>query len=717
MVKFICPMCPDVLSEKPADCPHCGMALEKDYTSSSLFTCPMHPQIQQNQPGICPICGMALEPLDTFQEGDDHEYRDMQRRFWFATLFTVPLVLVAMAPMLFNFKIPSAHWIELILCTPIVLWAGWPFFVRGWHSIINRSLNMFTLIALGIGTAYIYSVIATLFPDLFPQGFKSHGEVSVYFEAAAAITTLVLLGQVLELKARSRTSEAIKKLLERAPKEAHLIKDGTEKTIPIADVHVNDILRIRPGEKIPVDGVVVEGGSSVDEAMITGEPIPTEKKEGDQVIGGTINQTGSFLIRAEKVGSDTLLSRIIEMVAQAQRSRAPIQKLVDQVSGYFVPIVILIALLTFIGWALWGPEPRLAYALVNAVAVLIIACPCALGLATPMSIMVGVGRGAEMGILIKNAEALETLEKVNAVVVDKTGTLTEGKPKLTEISVSNGWNEESLLQYAASVEQVSEHPLAKAIVDAANERRIQLDQVSQFNSITGEGVQGIVNGRSVFVGKDVSDTSLKWRQEAKTTLSVTLDGQQAGLIAVSDPIKKTSKKAIEQLHQLGLRIIMLTGDNVHTAEAVANELGLDEVRAGIDPENKQRFVSALKQKGLVIAMAGDGINDSPALAAADVGIAMGTGTDVAIESAGVTLLKGDLQGIERAIALSRATMRNIKQNLFFAFFYNALSIPIAAGLLFPWTGWLLNPMIAALAMSLSSVSVITNALRLRGFKS
>lgn len=693
----------------------------------------MHPEIQQDHPGDCPICGMSLEPNVAAEEIDDFEYRDMLRRFWIGAVLTIPVLILATARMLFFLspveRILSnqlSHWLQFVISTPIILWAGWPFFEKAWHSLINRSLNMFTLIALGIGAAYFYSAVATLLPNVFPDSFKDNGELFVYFEAASVITVLVLLGQVLELKAKSRTSQAIKALLGHAAKSAHQIVDEEEQEVPIDQVKVQDILRVKPGEKIPVDGEVVKGSSYVDESMITGEPIAVEKRVNDSVTAGTINQTGSFLMQAKRVGSETVLAKIIQMVSEAQRSKAPIQKLADVISGIFVPVVILIALLTFIMWATFGPEPRYIFALVNAVAVLIIACPCALGLATPMSIMVGIGRGAEMGVLIKNAKALETLEKVTVVVIDKTGTLTEGKPRIAQIHTYGGLSENELLRLAASIEKNSEHPLAATIVQEAQERRIKIPEVQEFQSITGKGVMGVVEGKKVLVGKqnllemnDIKEISSllslanEVQKQALSTIFVSVDGKAAGIIIVADPIKASTPKAIEDLHRLGIKIIMITGDNEHAARTVAAKLHIDQYYADVNPKDKRVFVKQMKDQKQIVAMAGDGINDSPALAEADVGIAMGTGTDVAIESAGVTLLKGDLNGIVRAITLSRAVMRNIRQNLFFAFIYNAAGIPIAAGILFPFTGLLLNPMIASAAMSLSSVSVILNALRLK----
>lgn len=695
--------------------------------ASGLYTCPMHPEIQQDHPGLCPICGMALEPMDASVE-DDSEYRDMLRRFWIGVALTLPVLVLAMGGMIPQLhsliSAQTSHWIQFLLTTPVVLWAGWPFFERAWYSLVNRSPNMFTLIALGIGAAYFYSAVALLFPDLFPDSFKEHGQLFVYFEAAAVITTLVLLGQVLELKAKSNTSQAIKSLLNKAATTAHRIVNGKEEDISIDQVHVGDTLRVKPGEKIPVDGEVIEGSSYVDESMVTGEPMPLEKKAHDKVTGGTINQTGSFLMIAKRVGADTLLARIIQMVSDAQRSRAPIQRLADVVSGYFVPIVILVAIITFIVWAFFGPEPRYVYALVNAVAVLIIACPCALGLATPMSIMVGIGRGAQEGVLIKDADALERLEKVNVVVVDKTGTLTEGKPRVTQIVPTASWKSDEILLLAAAVERNSEHPLGQSIVKGAEEKGLTIPKVDQFQSITGGGVKGIVNGKSILIGNaellkkqgiivSLEEKAKEAQAQGQTAVFVSVDNQVTGYIVVSDPIKSTTPQAINELHRLGIKVIMLTGDNTITAQAVAKRLRIDEVHAGVNPEDKNRVIQKLKNTKQVVAMAGDGINDSPALAAADVGIAMGTGSDAAIESAGVTLVKGDLKGIVNAIQLSRATMRNIRQNLFFAFIYNMLGVPIAAGLLYPFVGVLLNPMIASAAMSLSSVSVIANALRLR----
>jgi Cu+-exporting ATPase len=700
-----------------------------------IYTCPMHPQIERDHPGNCPICGMTLEPKNVVAGGEEEnaELHDMTRRFWIGLALAVPVFLLAMAHLL-----PHApewvasdplRWLQFALSTPVVLWAGAPFFERGWQSIVNRSLNMFTLIAMGVGVAYIYSAVVMLAPGVFPPSFQEHGKIGVYFEAAAIITVLVLLGQMLELRARSRTGSAIRALLDLAPKTARVVRDDEEQDVPLEQVLKGEHLRVRPGEKVPVDGRVVEGRTSIDESMISGEPMPVEKTAGDRVTGGTVNQTGSILIEAERIGGETMLSQIVEMVAEAQRSRAPIQGLADRVAAWFVPTVIAISVITFIIWALVGPEPRLAYAIVNAVAVLIIACPCALGLATPMSVMVGVGRGAQAGVLIRKAEAMELMEKVRTLVVDKTGTLTEGRPRLTTLIPVGSITEQELLAAAAAVEQNSEHPLAAAIVHGAKERNVKVPLVTNFESATGGGVIGNVNGRRVLVGKpdflrsqsisDLKDLETKaalLQQEGQGAIFVAIDGHAAGVLAVSDPIKESTPAAIEQLHKLGLKVMMLTGDNERTARAVAGKLGIDEIEAGVEPQHKNERVRKLREQGQVVAMAGDGINDAPALAAADVGIAMGTGTDVAMESAGITLLKGDLRGIEKAIRLSRAMMSNIRQNLFFAFIYNALGIPIAAGVLFPFVGLLLNPMIAGAAMSLSSVSVIANALRLRAIK-
>ena len=700
------------------------------------YTCPMHPEVLQIGPGSCPSCGMDLEPKEvSLEEGDNLELRNMTRRFWISLALTVPVFIVAMGEMVPGLSAWIAglaaprtlNIVELILATPVVLWCGWPFLVRYWQSLVNRALNMFTLVGLGVGVAYGYSLVATLCPEFFPDSFRGEGgEVAVYFEAAAVITTLVLLGQVLEGRARSRTGQAIRALLGLAAKTARRIAaDGSEGDVPLEDVLVGDRLRVRPGEKVPVDGIVLEGSSSIDESMISGEPLPVVKQAGDPVTGATVNQTGSLIMQAERVGSDTLLSQIVQMVAEAQRSRAPIQKLADQVAGWFVPAVVFAALITFVIWVFFGPEPRMAHALINAVAVLIIACPCALGLATPMSVMVATGRGATMGVLFKNAEAVELLRQVDTLVVDKTGTLTEGKPKLVAVEAQQGWGEEQLLRLAASLERGSEHPLAAAIVQGAETQGIELVPVENFESLTGKGVTGRVESVDLVLGTQRLLSELKidpaglvdraevLRSQGQTTMFIAVNGQLAGLLGVADPIKATTPEAIRQLHQRGIHIVMLTGDNLTTAQAVAGKLNIDEVRAEVLPQDKAAKVRELQEQGRFVAMAGDGINDAPALAQAQVGIAMGTGTDVAMESAGVTLVKGDLRGIVRARSLSQATMRNIRQNLFFAFCYNALGVPIAAGALYPFFGLLLSPMLAAAAMSFSSVSVISNALRLR----
>jgi Cu+-exporting ATPase len=693
--------------------PHPSVPLPADI--SAWYTCPMHPEIRQPGPGACPKCGMALEPeVASGAEVENPELGQMTRRFWVSLGLSVPTLVIAML------GLKGLAWLQLALATPVVLWGGWPFFQRGWASIVHRSLNMFTLIALGTGVAYVYSVVATLAPRMFPESFRGHnGGVSVYFEAAAVITTLVLLGQVLELRARSKTSSAIKALLGLAPKTARVIHDdATEADVPLEQVKPDDRLRVRPGERVPVDGVVLEGASAVDESMITGEPIPVEKKTGDRVTGGTVNATGGFVMRAERVGSDTLLAQIVRMVSEAQRSRAPIQRLADVVASWFVPVVIAAAVITFVVWAWLGPEPKFAYAIVNAVAVLIIACPCALGLATPMSIMVGTGRGARAGVLIKNAEALEVLEKVDTLLVDKTGTLTEGKPKLVTVV---GEDESEMLRLAASLERASEHPLAAAINAGAEQRGLKLSSVSDFHSLTGKGVAGTIDGHKIMIGNQqlgidsgkFDQRAESLRQDGQTVVFVAVDGQVAGLLGVADPIKASTSEAIRLLQEDGIKIVMVTGDSRTTAAAVARKLGIDEVEAEVLPDRKREVVQRLQQQGRIVAMAGDGVNDAPALAQAQVGIAMGSGTDVAMESAGITLVKGDLRGIVKARRLSRATMRNIRQNLFFAFVYNVLGVPLAAGALFPVFGLLLNPMIASAAMSLSSVSVISNALRLR----
>ena len=735
---YTCPMHPEVRQQGPGACPKCGMALELLEPAAPIrkteWVCPMHPEIVRDAPGSCPICGMALEPRTaTLEETKNPELADMTRRFWVGVALTAPLLVVAMGDMLPGRPVERSlgptlvGWLQLALASPVVLWAGWPFFVRGWQSIPRRSPNMFTLIALGVSMAYVESVLATVAPQVFPSAFRQHGgRVVAYFEAAAVIVTLVLLGQVLELRARSRTNSAIRALLGLSPKTARRLRsDGKEEDVPLDQVVVGDRLRIRPGEKVPVDGLVLEGSSAVDEAMVTGEPIPSEKIPGARVIGATINGTGSLVMQAERVGAETLLARIVQMVAQAQRSRAPIQKLADRVSGFFVPAVVVVAVLTFVIWAVVGPEPRMAYAVLNAIAVLIIACPCALGLATPMSIMVATGRGATMGVLFKNAEAIEVLRSVDTLVIDKTGTLTEGKPKLVRVVTEKPWSEEEILRLAASLERGSEHPLAAAIVAGAEERRIGLSTATEFSSQTGKGVSGRVDGRLVRLGNaallaegKIETGALGARAEemrlaGQTVMFAIVEGALAGLVAVADPIKATTPDAIRQLHEEGLRLVMMTGDSRTTAEAVAEQLGIDEVIADVLPDQKAAKVKQLQVAGRVVAMAGDGINDAPALSQAQVGIAMGTGTDIAMESAGVTLVKGDLRGIVRARRLSRATMRNIRQNLFFAFIYNALGVPIAAGVLYPAFGWLLSPIIAAAAMSFSSVSVIGNALRLR----
>ncbi|MCH2395814.1 MAG: heavy metal translocating P-type ATPase [Oceanibaculum sp.] len=714
------------LGDKPA---------EKETDAGAIYTCPMHPEIRQVGPGSCPICGMALEPAEaSLDDGPNPELADMSRRFWIGLVLTVPVFLLEMGGHLIGLShlisAQTSNWIQLVLATPVVLWAGWPFFVRGCQSVANRSLNMFTLIAMGTGVAWLYSIVATLVPQIFPAAFRNaDGAVAVYFEAAAVITVLVLLGQVLELRARETTSGAIKALLGMSPTTGRrLSEDGTEEEVELDRVQAGDRLRVRPGDRVPVDGMVLEGGSSVDESMVTGESMPVRKQSDDKVIGGTINGQGSFVMRAEKVGRDTMLAQIVRMVSEAQRSRAPIQRLADVVSSWFVPAVILIALLAFAAWSLWGPAPAMGYALIAAVSVLIIACPCALGLATPMSIMVGVGRGAQEGVLIKNAEALERMEKVDTVIVDKTGTLTEGRPKVIAIRAQDGFGEDDLLRLLASLEQGSEHPLAAAIVAAARERSLDLLQASDFDSPTGKGVLGTVDGRKLVVGNarflgehDIETGALEeiadaLRQDGATAILAAVDGKPAGVVAIADPVKDTTPAAIKALHADGISVVMLTGDNRTTAQAVARKLGIDRVEAEVLPDQKAAVVKKLREEGRVVAMAGDGVNDAPALAAADVGIAMGTGTDVAIESAGVTLLSGDLMGIVRARRLSEATMRNIRQNLFFAFIYNAAGVPVAAGILYPFLGILLSPIFAAAAMALSSVSVIGNALRLRAVR-
>lgn len=701
--------------------------------SSKQYTCPMHPEVISDKPGACPKCGMDLEPvLPSGDEEPSHELGDMTRRLWVSAILSLPVFFIAMSEMIPGQPLQHAIagqvliWFQFVLATPIVIWGGWPFFARGWASIIHRSLNMFTLIAMGTGVAYIYSVVAAFAPDIFPDSFRTHGGgVGVYFEAAAVIITLVLLGQVLELRARSKTSGAIKALLSLAPKTARLIHDGKEYDVPSSEVKKGDRLRVRPGEKVPVDGIILEGNGSVDESLLTGESIPVEKGSGDQVTGGSINGAAGFIMRAERVGSDSMLAQIVKMVSDAQRSRAPIQKLVDVVAGWFVPVVIAVSVITFIIWVFWGPEPRMVFALVNAIAVLIIACPCALGLATPMSVMVSTGRGASAGVLIKNAEALEILEKVDTLIVDKTGTLTEGKPHLTQIITSSGKDESELLRMAAGIERSSEHPLADAIVAGALKRGIKPADIKDFKSLTGRGVSGTVDGHVVALGnakmleemkvdaKELVEQADQLRASGQTIMFVVVDMKVAGLLCVADPIKASTSEALSMLKDEGIQIIMVTGDNHVTARAVAGKLGIDRVEADVLPEHKSDVVARLRAEGKMVAMAGDGVNDAPALAKAHVGIAMGTGTDVAMESAGVTLVKGDLRGIVKALRLSRATIRNIRQNLFFAFIYNVLGVPVAAGILYPFTGLLLSPMIAAAAMSLSSVSVIANALRLR----
>lgn len=739
---YYCPMCPGVESDKPGDCPKCGMALEKSATAQAsdtktLYTCPMHPEVEQDHPGDCPKCGMPLEPKVVTLEAEDDsaELRDLSRRFWIALALSLPVLFLAMVHVIPRFHLEQVlstkanQWVQFVLSTPVVLWAGWPFLVRGWRSVKTWNLNMFTLISLGVGTAYLFSVAAFLFPEMLPLSYRQHGEAPIYFEAAAVIISLVMLGQLLEGKARSRTSSAIKTLLNRSAKTAHLIHGAAEQDVPVASVVRGDLLRVRPGEKIPVDGVIIEGLSNIDESMITGESMPVEKGVEAKVIGSTINQTGSFVMRAEMVGSETMLAQIITLVSEAQRSRAPIQRLADKMSKIFVPAVVAVSIITFLVWWQLGPEPRLAHAIINAVAVLIIACPCALGLATPMSIMVGIGRGAEMGVLVKDAAALETLEKVNTLLVDKTGTLTEGKPAVTNLYCVGPESQEAFLGTIASIESSSEHPLARAIVEAAKSKKLPLDTVTGFNSITGGGVRAEIRGHSFLVGKlsllresevqgldPLTASAATFQEKGDTVIYAARDKQAWGLIAISDPIKTGTHQALTTLRTLGIDLIMLTGDHETTARSVAGKLGIANFRAGVAPHDKYDEVQKLRAAGKIVAMAGDGINDAPALAAANVGIAMGTGTDVAIESAGVTLLKGDLNGIVKAIALSRATMRNIRQNLFFAFFYNALGVPLAAGILYPFFGLLLSPMIAGAAMSFSSISVVANALRLRQAK-
>lgn len=771
---FTCPMHPEVQQNGPGQCPKCGMHLvpegeanahhahhhhesghnhaashdqatgtgQYDHVpagwTGAVYTCPMHAEVRQTEPGSCPICGMGLEleSAAMTEDGPNPELLDFTRRFWVGAVLSLPLLVLTMGPFVGFpgvrefFGERATLWIELVLGTPVVLWCGWPFLVRGWNSFRTMNLNMFSLISMGVAAAWIFSVVAVLAPGIFPDGFRTEeGHVGVYFEAAAVIVTLVLLGQVMELRAREGTGKAIRALLDLAAKTARVIRpDGSEEEIPLEDVAVGDRLRVRPGEKVPVDGVVVEGRSSIDESMISGEPVPVEKVKGNSVTGATINGTGSLIIEARRVGDDTMLSQIVEMVANAQRSRAPIQKYADKVSGYFVPAVIAVAALAFIAWAIWGPAPALSYALISAVAVLIIACPCALGLATPMSIMTATGRGAQAGVLIKNAEALELLEKVDTLILDKTGTLTEGKPRLVLVHAEPGHDETEVLRLAASLERGSEHPLAEAIVRGAEERSVAMAHAEEFEAITGKGVKGVVDGRPVALGnlKLVTEMGLApgalvdkadaRRDEGKTVMFVVVDGDIAGLVSVADPVKESTPAALKALHALGLRIIMATGDNERTAQAIGARLGIDEIRADVLPEDKANIISDLQKDGAKVAMAGDGVNDAPALAQADVGIAMGTGADVAIESAGVTLVQGNLDGIVRARRLARVTMRNIRQNLFFALIYNASGVPIAAGLLFPFFGILISPMFAAFAMSASSISVVLNSLRLRGAK-
>ncbi len=736
--EYACPMHPEIRQQGPGSCPKCGMALEPVLVSSPVrteYTCPMHPEIVQSEPGACPKCGMALEPRTITAEERNPEYDDMRRRFWISVALTIPLLGMMIANWMPGHALrhvpgSALQWIEFALATPVVLWTGLPLFQRAWASVLHRSPNMFTLIGIGAGTAYLYSVVAILAPGLFPAPFRdANGQLAVYFEPAAFIVTLVLLGQVLELRARSQTSGAIRALLGLAPRTARLIRaDGSEEDVALERVIVGDRLRVRPGEKLPVDGVVIEGQSVVDESMITGEPLPVEKTTESKVTAGTINGTGALIMRAERVGSDTLLSHIVQMVSEAQRTRVPIQRLTDVVSAWFVPAVLIVSVLTFIVWSLYGPNPRMAHALVNAIAVLIIACPCALGLATPMSIMVGTGRGAAAGILIRDAEALEVLEHIDTLVVDKTGTLTEGKPRLAGVSALPGFQQREVLALAASLEQASEHPLASAITAGAQDQGIPIDHADTFESLTGTGIRGSAAGHAVAVGSMrlqpeiwISDPNLldranHLRSEGQTVIFVSVDGRPAGMLGVSDPIKASSIEAVRQLHKKGIRVVMLTGDNRTTAEAVARKLGIDEVEAEVLPTQKGEVVRRLQEKGRIVAMAGDGINDAPALAAANVGIAMGTGTDIAIQSASITLVKGDLRGIARAMELSHKTMRNIRQNLFFAFAYNTLGVPIAAGILYPFFGLLLSPVIASAAMTFSSVSVISNALRLRNIR-
>ncbi len=737
--KYFCPMCPGVESDKPGDCPKCGMALDRNpawkAAAVTVYTCPMHPEIEQDHPGDCPKCGMALEPK-TVQPADDadenHELVSLTRKLWISSALALPVFMLAMGEMIPALRVRDwmpekiFGWVQMILATVAVFGPGGFIFVRAWRSLLHGSLNMFTLISLGVGAAWIYSTVAVLMPHLFPHSLGHGGHVALYFEAAAVITALVILGQWMEARARSKTGQAVQALLGLAAKTARRVTDGREEDVPLDDVKIGDLLRVRPGEKIPLDGVITDGGSTVNESMITGEPLPVSKTAGDRVVGATINQTGAFLMRADKIGADTLLSQIVQMVADAQRSRAPIQRIADQVAGWFVPAVVFASILTFTGWMLWGPDPRLAYAISSSVAVLIIACPCALGLATPMSIMVGVGKGAQLGVLVREAAALEQAEKITHLITDKTGTLTEGRPVAKEIIATTPGNEDHILTIAAALEKLSEHPLAHAIVVRAEEKGLPFTQVIDFTSVTGAGVMGKIHGKLVRVGKrawlesegiaipeNLYPTALSLQEKAHTVIWIAEESSVSGFIAVADPIKASTQEAVQALHAMGLKLVMLTGDNLQTAQAVGKQLGIDDVRADLSPADKLAVVRELRSNGAIVGMAGDGINDAPALAEADVGIAMGTGTDVAIHSAGLTLVKGDLRGIVRALDLSREVMRNIRQNLFFAFVYNAVGIPLAAGVFYPFTGWLLNPMIAGAAMALSSVSVIGNALRLR----
>ena len=736
--KYFCPMCAGVESDQPGDCPKCGMPLERNpawaESGKTIYTCPMHPEVRQDHPGDCPKCGMPLEPIAAAAgvTEDEEDLKRLARKLWIGAILALPVFLSAMAGMMPGLPLDNGsalgwrRWMEFILATPVVVWAGDFIWRRAWNSIRHRSANMYTLLALGIGAAYVFSMVALLAPNLFPPEMQHGGATGLYFEAAAVITVLAVFGEYLQERARKRTGQAVKALLGLAPKTARRVRGAQEKDVPLDQIHVGDLLRVRPGEKVPIDGVIVEGTSNVDESMLTGEPLPVQKAKGDRVIGATVNQTGGFVMRADKIGADTLLSQIVHMVAQAQRSRAPIQALADRVSAWFVPAVIAIAVITAIAWLVWGPEPALAYAITNAVAVLIIACPCALGLATPMSIMVGVGRGAQLGVLIRDAAALQRAEKVTHLITDKTGTLTEGRPQLTELYAAKTVGDDKLVAWAAALERGSEHPLAHAVVKAAESRKLPVPDVQEFGSVTGAGVVGRIEGRRVRVGKrawlaeegvnvarEFDDNAERLLQSGGTVIWVAIDNEVVGVLALADPIKTTTVEAIRHLHELGLKVVMLTGDNRVTAEAVGKKLGIDDVRAELAPQDKQRIVEELRREGHVVAMAGDGINDAPALAAADIGIAMGTGTDVAIESAGITLVKGDLRGIVNSLALSRRVMKNIRQNLFLAFVYNSAGVPLAAGVLYPVFGWLLNPMFAGAAMALSSVSVITNALRLR----